>query len=197
MQYPVPNEQTEAAASGTRLHDLAAACLQAGVYSADMYEEGDATIIGTYFDFVQSAVDQLDNPTVLIEQTIVSEKIPDFGGTVDCILFDDDILWIVDLKTGFKHVSAEDNEQLMCYLLLASERYPQYKNFRMSIVQPRINYVDTKTVTLRELQEFRKQIVGLDRAKLNAGSHCEHCFGLGSCGEEKKIVNLLEKYNGR
>jgi len=74
------------------------------------------------------------------EQQMMSRQWPDHGGTVDFHLSAPDVLHIVDYKHGRGvPVEVKNNEQLLCYALLAWSGQPR---IRMTIVQPRNDHPD-------------------------------------------------------
>lgn len=186
------------ALEGTRLHAVAGEYLerncngQVSCCCVDEQTIKDIEVLKPYYDFVEEAINNLNNPNIYIELYCPPTDIPDFGGTIDVLLIDGDLGWVIDLKTGFKFVSAADNEQLLCYTLLAKKRFPQLKQFRQSIVQPRVNYSATSQCSLEELLEFEARIKGNSKGDFAPGSWCEFCPGLGDCPvADRNLVQIM------
>jgi hypothetical protein len=156
----------------------------------------DLEVLQPYYDFVEESIQNLNNPEVHIELYCPPSDLADFGGTIDVLLIDDDLGWVIDLKTGYKFVSAAGNEQLLCYTLLAKKRFPQLKQFRQSIVQPKVNYSSTVSCSLEELLEFEQRIKNTDKTEFTPGSHCEYCPGLGTCpAANLNLVQIMSYAN--
>lgn len=134
----------------------------------------------TYTEYVRDRETPVCSPPVL-EQKIKHATIPDFGGTVDCILFDGDRLHIVDLKTGRWPAHAE---QLACYALLARQEYPR-RFVAATIVQPRANDGQTLRNFLWDSYDLDKFEDRVRRAAesddLVAGPHCRFCTLRPTC----------------
>ncbi len=198
LTYPNTGEAGPEALEGTRLHAVASEHLER-VYHGnvpsiviDDQTLKDLEILQPYYDFVDEAIANLNNPQIHIELYCPPTDIKDFGGTIDVLLIDDDLGWVIDLKTGYKFVSAEDNEQLLCYTLLGKKRFPQLKQFRQSIVQPKVNYSATHQCSLEELIEFEQRIRGSSKADFTPGAHCEFCPGLGDCPvADRNLVQIM------
>lgn len=118
--------------------------------------------------------------------------IPDGFGTADivAIIEADGTIHIIDLKYGMRPVHAKNNSQLLCYALGVVEAYSflydwlESENTKivMTIHQPRINNVDSWTLSYNELMEEGEKIKaaaikaseGPD--EFNPGDHqCMYC----------------------
>lgn len=116
------------------------------------------------------------------ETRIVSSFIQDFGGTIDQLDPQKDVLHIADFKFGKQPVSARDNEQLLCYLVLAWEKYPDYQRFIGTIIQPHLDYVESVEYTDDDLDEFFQRVLDATLSNdYNPGSWCTHCPILWRC----------------
>ncbi len=198
LTYPQTEEAGPEALEGTRLHHVASEYLERvyhgnlSSFVVDEQTEKDLVILQPYYDFVERTINDLNDPEKYFELYCPPTDIPLFGGTVDVLLIDGDLAWVIDLKTGFKFVSAEDNEQLLCYTLLAKKRFPQLKQFRQSIVQPKVNYSATHSCTLEELDELEQRIRSNSKADFTPGAHCEYCPGLGDCPvADRNLVQIM------
>lgn len=174
-------EAGEAADNGTRIHDLAANALLLGVVDAPNKDE--AHDIQLYVDYVRAWEEQLSPCDLIVEETLVSRRIDEFGGTADVLLVSQDTVHVIDLKTGRVPVDPHDNYQLMSYLVLAREKYPHVKKFFGSIVQP---VVTTKPEAVEysysQLLDFNLELLeAIGSYKMAAGSHCRYCPLLPNC----------------
>jgi len=105
------------------------------------------------------------------------------SGTADAVIHRDDELVIIDFKTMYKEISAENNEQLKIYAHLL-QRQGQ-KTWRGIIVNARLN-----SISYTGPHEFEKRYLSgliadvLERLKTNqhvVGSHCAYCSVLAVC----------------
>jgi hypothetical protein len=139
--------------------------------------------------------------------------VPDQWSTGDCVnaVLDSLTLEVHDLKDGNGLVTAENNEQLIGYLLAAmhqieSEYFVEFQSFYGAIHQPKINWHSEHTYTRAELlawqEKFRhsvsrsQEVMGLSQNKiyaaLNPGDWCEKgwCPMRGNCpARTQKIVD--------
>lgn len=196
LNFPFVGEAGPEALEGTRLHDVASRALRR-VYQLDMAASLESPepideAVQTYLEFVQDQIDLLNDPEIYAELYCPPTDIPDFGGTIDCLLIDDELGHVIDLKTGYRFVAAKDNEQLLCYALLARQKFPQLTDFRISIVQPRIGFSSTHAVTSFELDEFEKLVKNVDKHAYNPGTCCEFCPGRLSYECQALDNNLVE-----
>jgi len=178
----------EAAELGTTIHDYVYAYTSSGVAPArpelkeDQEEVFDLNVAKWLEVVEETAMELPDGAQMLTEVRMISEIWPEFGGTSDLLIVGPDFLHVKDLKTGMGPVSAEDNPQLGCYLLLAKEKFPGRERFYGTIVQPQLNYEHTHEFTAAALAELRSTIAerygSTDR---NAGGHCYNCPLLPSC----------------
>ena len=74
-------------------------------------------------------------------------------GTADAVVVDGDTLHVVDLKMGHEPVGAAMNEQLGIYAAALLSELPDITTVTLTIVQPRLDRVDTWT-TARDLIEL-------------------------------------------
>lgn len=82
-------------------------------------------------------------------------------GTADCVAVHDGVLNIIDLKygTGVK-VSAQKNSQLMLYGLGALKIYAdQVDVVTMTIVQPRLDHIDSYSIRAKDLFKWAEEKV--------------------------------------
>lgn len=91
-----------------------------------------------YVDYIESRAKELNTKPLIEEQVSIEEINPECWGTSDAILFNKEIIEVVDLKTGKWPVSPENNLQMSIYALGALARYGhEDMKVIMTIVQPR------------------------------------------------------------
>lgn len=108
------------------------------------------------------------------EQRFESKLIPDFGGTIDVVASYKTSVHIVDFKFGRTIVEAKDNTQLLCYLLLIYEAFPEYESYTATILQGG----EAKTVeyTREDLDAFFQRVLLASlETYYKAGDHCQYC----------------------
>lgn len=119
------------------------------------------------------------------EQKIRHHFVEEHGGTIDVLIYtpEDRTLHVVDFKFGMLRVDVEDNPQVMCYLNLGRQLYPQATRFLGSIIQPWFEK------TLQTLEFTEQELAGHELAvleasvsdHLEAGDHCKFCPALPMC----------------
>lgn len=172
-----PDDGNRYSAEGTAAHELASICIRedkpAEAYlgrvfvvesSGKRYEfEVDQTMAGnvqSYVDFTARESESMtDDPIVLCEERVDLAHIlgEGEGGTVDFGVFSDGVVHAIDLKYGQGvKVYAGNNPQLLLYTagLLKRIGGAEVTTIKMTIVQPRLNHVDTVTVTREALTSF-------------------------------------------
>lgn len=180
-----PEVSSEFAREGTAAHNLAEMCFKGNRWAkefvgTEIIAEGGANIpvtedmaafVQSYLTYVKEAA---AGKTLLIEQRLPLTPLTgeaDAFGTADAVIFDGDTCTIIDLKYGRGvQVEAEDNEQLAMYAAAAREEYGilgDFKNFRVVIVQPRLDHIDEKTFTKKYLDDFVAQIKAVAPYALN------------------------------
>lgn len=91
-----------------------------------------------YVDYIEGRAKELKAKPLIEEQVGIEEINPECWGTSDAIIFNKEVIEVVDLKTGKWPVSPENNLQMSIYALGALARYGN-ENMKviMTIVQPR------------------------------------------------------------
>jgi hypothetical protein len=206
-----------AAVDGTHSHTLLEYCIQNDRFIDPMTQvgakfedhEGDFVVDAGRAERVKVAVDYIMQQSmngmfkVISEQKVDPEYLlgrKDLSGTVDCQIFGDDWLELIDYKDGMGVVSAEGNLQLeqYAYGVLAGYKLPHnvtypFSTVRMTIIQPKLALrgmppITSYEVPVRHLMDRAGTIVAqaaaTDRpdAPLVPGeSQCKFCRAKGSC----------------
>lgn len=128
-----------------------------------------------------------------IEQKLdLTEYVPESFGTADCVIINDEVLEVIDLKYGKGvPVYATWNKQLMLYGLGALRKYDtmyDIKTVRLTIVQPRINNISTFEISVEELTKWaneelkpRAELAFAGQGQLEAGNWCRFCAVKNRC----------------
>ena len=211
------DEGSEAAQFGTEAHALAEAyineSLKLTAYGANvaptaeelkktltLYNDEMEYLASTYANYVVETVAfeekrTGEKPIVLIEQYLEMDYAPNTHGTVDCCIIAGDTLTVIDNKTGFIKVTAEEdrqlNSQLAIYGLYAYKAFKDVyaiKQIRLVIFQERIHNFSEITVSAEQLETWEKEILipaaknaMSDDPKSASGWWCKYCPGRATC----------------
>lgn len=136
-----------------------------------------------------------------IEQRIdFSDWVPDGFGTCDALVINKDTLHIVDLKYGKGvKVSPENNSQAMLYALGAyafAEGLFDIKHIDITIVQPRIDHIETWRVSVEDLLKFGNEVrvkaeeaLSENAPRIPGETQCRWCKAKATCPELKKMAD--------
>lgn len=128
-----------------------------------------------------------------IEQKLdLTEYVPESFGTADCVVINDNLMEVIDLKYGKGvPVYAEWNKQLMLYGLGALQKYDTMYDItevRLTIIQPRINNISSWQISVEELRKWaeeelkpKAQLAFNGEGELNAGDWCRFCAVRNQC----------------
>ena len=211
------DEGSEAAQFGTEAHALAEAyineSLKLTAYGANvaptaeelkktltLYNDEMEYLASTYANYVVETVAfeekrTGEKPIVLIEQYLEMDYAPDTHGTVDCCIIAGDTLTVIDNKTGFIKVTAEEdgqlNSQLAIYGLYAYKAFKDVyaiKQIRLVIFQERIHNFSEITVSAEQLETWERDVLipaaknaMSDDPKSASGWWCKYCPGRATC----------------
>lgn len=211
------DEGSEAAQFGTEAHALAEAyineSLKLTAYGANvaptaeelkktltLYNDEMEYLASTYANYVVETVAfeekrTGEKPIVLIEQYLEMDYAPDTHGTVDCCIIAGDTLTVIDNKTGFIKVTAEEdgqlNSQLAIYGLYAYKAFKDVyaiKQIRLVIFQERIHNFSEITVSAEQLETWERGVLipaaknaMSDDPKSASGWWCKYCPGRATC----------------
>lgn len=204
----IPETSSEFAREGTAAHHLAEMCLTGQrntkeFLGLDIVVEGGDPIkvtddmvlnVQVYLDFVRR---ESEGKTLLVEQKLPLTPLTgeaDAFGTADAVVFADDTLTIIDLKYGRGvQVEAEDNEQLAMYAAAARVEYGvlgDFKNFRVVIVQPRLDHIDEQIFSEKYLDDFVAHVEAVSPSVLDgtgplspSEDGCRFCKARAICPE--------------
>lgn len=161
----IPDKSSVHAMYGTAAHELAEICLTKG-HDTDRYmgnrlpDSGYTVdhemVVNTqvYVDFVRG----IGGHQLYEVRVDFSPWVPDGFGTSDAVVYADGVLHIVDLKFGKGvRVFAEQNTQAQLYALgVVNDFGSLFKidNVRITIVQPRLDHIDSWDTTYDDLMAF-------------------------------------------
>jgi len=172
----------------------------------ELYQEEMQGYTDEYVEFIQEQMYSYPTtPHIAVEQKVdFSQYVPGGFGTADCILISNDTLHVIDFKYGKGvPVSVENNAQLLLYALgsyLAYEMIYPIEHIKMSIVQPRLNDIDTWKCNLDYLLAFakiaqEKAVMALNGdGDFNNGEHCRFCKAKAICKARANANLELAKY---
>lgn len=162
------------------------------LYSDEMEEQVDK-----YVEFVKDSFDEAyktdKGAAMLIEERLDFSHLVEQGfGTGDATVIGNGILDIIDLKYGKGvKVSAQNNPQLKLYASGALNEYDMLYDIhtvRMTIVQPRLDHIDTYEMSVEDLEMWGNKVVKpaaekayAGKGKQQAGDWCKWCKVKAMC----------------
>jgi hypothetical protein len=119
---------------------------------------------------------------VLVEQSIKATWLVNEPDTqVDLVLFTQDELHVIDLKTGKIQVEVVGNEQLLYYAACFAHLAPRAKGVTLHVLQPWADNIESWFVSTTELKKFMDEAQAAEAA-IEAGDvsfgpsdHCTFC----------------------
>lgn len=166
LEATFPDEESFYAAEGTAAHALAEMCLISqkppeeyiGVEVEGFTVDKEmAYHVATYVDYcnVQEGKKEIEL------KVDYSEWAEGGFGTADCVVVNDGVCKVIDLKYGQGvKVSAQKNEQLMLYGLGAAYQFiDEVDTVEMTIVQPRLDHIDTYSIRAKDLYKWANEKV--------------------------------------
>lgn len=222
-----PRETSVYAQEGTLAHELAELYIRHDVLQTvddqefsdrfdeimnhQLFSEEMLEVVPIYVDYCTAQYHEAlaDNPLAVmeIEQKLdLTEFVPESFGTADCVVINDSILEVIDLKYGKGvPVYAAANKQGMLYALGALRKYDvmyDIEEVRITIVQPRINNISTWLISVEDLLEWANEKLkpAAEKAfagegELLSGDWCKFCAVKNRCRAlyEKNVE--LAKYD--
>lgn len=167
------------------------------VMANDLFSEEMLEVIPIYTDYCAAQLAEAKTTNQLacmdIEQKLdLTEYVPESYGTADCVIINDDLMEVIDLKYGKGvPVYADWNKQLMLYGLGALRKYDTMYDItevRLTIIQPRINNISSWQISVEELRKWaeeelrpRAELAFEGKGELNAGDWCIFCAVRNQC----------------
>lgn len=167
------------------------------IESNELFSDEMLEVVPIYTDYCagQLAEAQTQNGMAVmqIEQKLdLTEYVPESFGTADCIIINDGLMEVIDLKYGKGiPVHADWNKQLMLYGLGALRIYEglyNIDNVKLTIVQPRINNISSFLISVSELRKWAEEelkpaaeLAFAGEGELNAGDWCRFCAVRNKC----------------
>ena len=163
---------------------------ETGIYYTKDLEE----YVDMYVSFIKTQVDEMGEDVELAFEVRVdfSNVVPDGFGTADAVLVSQStgIAHIVDLKFGKGvPVTAKDNPQLRLYAVGILNEFDNIKKVYMTIFQPRLDNLDTDSISTRDLMVWAYEYVRPKALEAYKGegilfpteSACRFCKLKGKC----------------
>ena len=202
LQEGFPNESSVYAEEGTFCHSVCEYKVRKYLkervkrpQSEEFYTEEVDQITDVYYEFVISVIEEMKRngcePLVLVEERVDYSHIAPSGfGTADMLIVGRDadgkgVLHIIDFKAGAGiYVEVDHNSQLSLYALGGLHAYGYIypiETIRMSIVQPRLDNVNTFECSREELETWGESIKPIAKMAFegkgvqNPGEWCRFC----------------------
>lgn len=139
-----------------------------------------------YEDFLTARASDPDAILLVEQMYSLREYVPDSFGSSDAVIISGDTLSVYDLKYGKGvKVSATGNTQMRLYALgayLAQGELYDIATLRATIIQPRLGWVSTDTVTASDLMDWAEKELRPKAAlaykgggQATPGTHCRFC----------------------
>lgn len=162
-----------AANRGTHIHEVFAQVMELSAGNLEKFSEAIAYI---------ARLRKRRRFKVLIEQPMIAEWLPSQPGTTaDLVLYVQDEIHVIDLKTGKIPVAAGGNHQLLFYAATYGHLAPKAVEVHLHIVQPWADVMDEWLVPVSVLAAFMNDAVAADKAitsgstQFSPGDHCQFC----------------------
>lgn len=182
LESKMPNNSTNFADEGTLAHAYGALKLKQFIGDTNLEEEYrdiekfkdqyHTSAMDEHVDYYTSYVigqfnaarKKTKDARLLVETKLdFGEYIPESFGTSDANIVSDGLLEVIDLKFGTGVlVSAQRNPQMMIYALGALLKFDDLYDIhtvRMTIVQPRLDNLDTFEMSAKELYEWGEEVL--------------------------------------
>lgn len=180
------------------------------IMSNELFSDEMLEMVPVYVDYCTSeyVAARQDNiyATLEIEQKVdLREFVPESFGTADCIIINDNVMEVIDLKYGKGvPVYAQHNKQGMLYALGALKKYDTLYDIevvKITIVQPRINNISTWEISVDELLDWannmlkpRAEMAFRGEGELAVGDWCKFCSVKNRCRALYEEQLKLAKY---
>ena len=217
MSEGIEEKPSEYAAEGTAAHSLCEYKLHKllGYEQPDIRENLDyynkemEDCTDYYRDYINELLTEHDErkPLMFVEQRVdFSRFVKEGFGTSDCIIIDNDTIFVIDFKYGNGvRVDALNNSQMMIYAIGALEMFDgifDINHVVMTIFQPRLENVSTFEMTKDELYNWAFTVLkpAADMAyqgagTLKCGDHCRFCKAKANCRARAEYNLKLAQYD--
>lgn len=178
---------------------------------SEFYTDDMGGYVQEYIEYVMNQYEEAKKKTsdaiLLIEDEIdLTDYIEDGFGTNDAAIIADDVLEVIDLKYGMGiQVSADDNSQLKLYGIGALQNAMlmyDIKTVKLTIVQPRLDWIDSWEISAEELLQWGEEVVKpvakiayAGEGDQKAGDHCKWCKVKPKCRVLAEDNLELAKYD--
>lgn len=207
-----PDSTSDYAAEGTLAHELSEIILKKaiGLITPSAYSKQFKKIeknslfnnemVSYCQDYADSVIERYHealattpDATISLEERLdFSHLVPDGFGTGDVLIIADGTMEVIDLKYGKGvQVSAIDNSQMRLYGLGAINIHGHLYDIsrvKMTIMQPRLNHIDSEELDAKELLEWgesyvrpRAELADRGEGEFIPGDHCKFCKAKAIC----------------
>lgn len=157
--------------------------------------------VSDYVEFCESF--ETETSVTLVEERVdFSPWVPEGFGTSDCIVIDNGVCHVIDLKYGMgKKVDATDNPQAQLYALGVLNDYGMIYDIDIVVVhiyQPRINNVSSWELSAADLLKFGEWVKGRaalcltdDAPRVAGESQCGFCKAKATCPTLSKHIESV------
>ncbi|MBQ8133674.1 MAG: DUF2800 domain-containing protein [Clostridia bacterium] len=217
MSEGIEEKPSEYAAEGTAAHSLCEYKLREllGYKQSDIrenldyYNEEMEDCTEEYRNYINELLAENNGrkPLMFVEQRVdFSRFVKEGFGTSDCIIIDNDTIYIIDFKYGKGvEVNAVNNTQMMIYAIGALEMFDgifDINHVIMTIFQPRLSNISTFEMTKDELYHWAFNVLkpAADMAYQGAGDfkcgeHCHFCKAKSNCRARAEYNLKLAQYD--
>lgn len=217
MSEGIEEKPSEYAAEGTAAHSLCEYKLREllGYKQSDIrenldyYNEEMEDCTEEYRNYINEllAENKGRKPLMFVEQRVdFSRFVKEGFGTSDCIIIDNDTIYIIDFKYGKGvEVNAVNNTQMMIYAIGALEMFDSIFDINhviMTIFQPRLSNISTFEMTKDELYHWAFNVLkpAADMAyqgtgTFKCGDYCRFCKAKTICRARAEYNLKLAQYD--
>lgn len=199
LQEHIPNPSSSYAEEGSFAHEVCEYKMRKYLHqrvtrpqSEQYYSEELDHATDVYYETVVRFIRSMAEPLVLVEERVdYSHVVPEGFGTADLIILGGNVLHICDYKHGIGvPVDAEKNSQMMLYALGALHGYDflyPIDTVRMTIIQPRRDYISTYEMSAADLIAWGESIRPIAQmayegtGDLHTGDWCRFCRAQPTC----------------
>ena len=190
----VVEPRSPAAEKGTRIHAIAEKILTGEAIPAGSFED-EIHMAMQYTAFVE---DMLGDGDIYVEVDLspaLKMYNPSFGGTADAVIRHNEIMDVIDLKTGTQHITPKENKQLLTYGLGALDTlsWIGVKKVRLHIWQP--GNVSSVEYPVQRLKDWAKELVAIGNAAddpfakaVPTKKGCYYCKGKAKCDALRELA---------